>query len=301
MIVPFIISLDAIFDVDEVLKTRKKGNLKNLPKPAAASIVEEQRGVVTTSVELKGGYGILNLFNERGPNSNHVYAPTVNHRQVEFKSMMKVTTDAYGKTKKPLISSMLNRTNENDFSTKERPCVLFYQSVNDQEKFDNVTDKGLRVKTTGLVQVIGDGSPTSNLVQLNLAFCIAEDVSKEEFRKLLKIFNHKSSVGGPPDQTRWAQFVSLFRESNLGTPETFKEFISDFKLEDVYTYDDAISIEKNHHRLGESLRAITSVRVASFEGQHRMVLSALASSGFYKAEGIAPLTEMTFQDAVTGD
>ena len=68
--------------------------------------IEEQRGVETVGVELYGGYAVLNCFQERGRHSNQVYAPTVNHRQVEFKGMMNVTTDSYGK---PEVSWVCHR------------------------------------------------------------------------------------------------------------------------------------------------------------------------------------------------
>ena len=118
--------LDISLDDIELNRGKKRGALRQLPKLSGGHFFEKQRGVETVAIELQGGYGVMNLFQERGSYSNQVYAPTVNHRQVEFKGMMNVTTDTYGKPKIPLISSMLNRTDENDFSTKERPCILFY-------------------------------------------------------------------------------------------------------------------------------------------------------------------------------
>lgn len=236
---------------------------------------------------------------ERGLYSHQCYmAAGGNHRELQMRHW--VSRDE----KKPctMIESLTY------YHTKDESCRFDIDShigmcFHGVEKTGQTTsDESVRLRSQcKLMSMCGGGRFAS-------AFSYADErcftiLSGVQFKRLLRFFGYRwvnsngteKEDGSPVSLVDIATFVSLFEEYDLVSHEGFAQFYEKFNLNEVFTYDKSDDIFQVNAWFGELLRSLVPVRIQVYDGQHRMLLMALFSTGCFNPSTNVPLDRLSWE------
>ena len=96
-------------------------------------------------------------------------------------------------------------------------------------------------------------------------------------------------------------FGRLFQNSDLGSPEGFKQFLEHFRLEKFFRYDDNVCHSLLLRAFGDLMRRVLKGRPAIFEGQHRGKLINAFFNGILHPKQEIPNYVVPWRDAKEAD
>ena len=148
---------------------------------------------------------------------------------------------------------------------------------------------GVGIRSHGSLLAKRDSSDSAVQSSSCLSGRTAYHISGKAFLRTLELFGYKwlcpegvprdGSV--PPTLDELMEFLVLFRGHGLGTKEAFLSFLHAFDLGRYYRYNDNVDVWFNIRYLSEAMRALTPFRLAVIDGQHRAVLMALFTCGYF--------------------
>ena len=239
---------------------------------------------------------ILAMFMERGEFSGHCYQPFVNHRELDVALLLHDHLNDKGVVQRPMIESHLVDEPDESFGLITPITFCPYEVRNDSG--------GLAIRSHG--SLIGHVSKDNDVQCASvLNGRTAYHVSGKAFARTLALFGYRwvDTEGAGRDESvsptidELMEFLNLFKGHGLQTKESFLTFLRTFGLERVYEYNDAVDLWYNIRYLSEVMRALTPFRLAVIDGQHRAVLMALFTCGYFKPtneivlDGSMPLSE----------
>ena len=244
---------------------------------------------------------ILTMFMERGEFSGHCYQPVVNHRELDVALFLHEHKNDKGVVQRPMMESHLVDVPDESFGLITPITFLPYEVRDDSD--------GLGIRSHGTL--IGRRGSSSAVVQ-STSFIngrTAYHISGIAFARVLEIFGYKwvapdgevrdGSV--PPTVDELMEFLNLFGGHRLDTKDNFMSFVSAFGLQHFYQYNDGVDVWYNIRYLSEILRALTPFRLAVVDGQHRAVLMALFTCGYFSPSNEVVLDgSMTLSEALRG-
>lgn len=136
------------------------------------------------------------------------------------------------------------------------------------------------------------------------------NMSGEHFTRLLRFFglqwwdqeaNAVKSIESEVTFEDISTFVALFCNVDLLSEEGFKSFYEKFEFSDVFTYDETDDIFVLNAYFGELLRSLVPVRLQVYDGQHRMLLMALFSTGCFNPTTQVPLEVTAWEESMYRD
>jgi len=237
-------------------------------------------GMQTARVNLPKGHAFLSMFIERGRYSQHVYQPQINHRSLEYNNYHSTMIDDNNQETIPLIESMTSTDLKLNFSSANDVNLVFYQ----MDEGSPEADTGRPIKTQNIMQVDLDDK-TQILEYGTIDNRYAKDVNDAGLRRAFDFFNVKwnKTPGGHVETEDLVSFVDLLSTCDLSSVKAFQETVLDrFMLNELFVIDPLCCLEANLAAFGELLRAYVPIRIAVYDGQHRMALTAYFVIGEYE-------------------
>ena len=242
-------------------------------------------GVVSVEVKTRCST-FFSLLAERGPGSCHFYQAPSNHRDLKVAPLVAKDSGSTG-TEEPLFDALVQPTDSNLFD--RTPISHFLHSI----------------------EIGVGGTSLCAHLPLNVSNACCEDPDVEhkrfmgvgqlvnrtalllrgcDFERLCNIFGLTNygdvdfSAGAipAPSLAEIQAFFTRFEDHHFATPDSFKSFLSTFKLESIYTCKDEEPIYINLRWFGDILRALTQVRTTVYDGQHREMAIRLFSQGYFQ-------------------
>ena len=260
---------------------REKANLKEFRCSDVRSTqtrTQVDMCVATTETSITA---ILAMFMERGGFSGHCYQPFVNHRELDVALFLHEHLNDKGVRQRPMVESHVLDEPDESFGLITPITFFPYEVRNDSD--------GLGIRSHGTL--VGRRGSSREAVQANsfLNGRTAYHVTGAAFSRTLELFGYKwvgpdgavRDGSTPPTVDELMQFLELFREHGLDTKDHFESFLRAFDLERFYQYNDRVAVWYNIRYLSEILRALTPFRLAVLDGQHRAVLMALFTCGYF--------------------
>ena len=249
----------------------------------------------------------ITLFEERGIYSNHVYQPEVNHREIVFDHFNFPYRDEEGKNMPPLMKSTLWPESDKEQFDFLTAIGLYFCETIDSTDYDEaqLADDNLLY---GLFRSHGqlrlDGEEHSRFAYIRNRY--SKPMTVRTLKRTLLVFGYKWSDPNNcyDDDDSIVQlrdisaFFNLFADYNLGDAESFQKFLVDFNMGSVYNYDATVSTELNVWRFGHLIRVLSLMRVAAFDGQHRLVSLAQSSVGIHFVGADVPLKVTSIECAL---
>ena len=229
-----------------------------------------------------GKMALLSLLMMRGKTSNQLYQPNMNRTMV-YQAFL----EPHGETTKqqpPLLQSMVDKAKGAfGLDMSSSTTTFLYEIRADTE--DN-QEGGIALSTLSSNMYL---KATEQNCRGFIEGYNAHGLSATGFRRLCAVFNlewTKSSV----EMKDLVAFARIFKDCDVTSTDAMQEtVITKFGLEGVYKIEKGKTITTCLDEFGKVLRALTNVRLASPEGQHRWAISAYCSTGFFNPTNIVPL------------
>ena len=226
------------------------------------------------------GVSILSVFVERGPCTHHCYQPICNHRTLNTSLWNASSTRLDGSSRPPLLESLLGQEESNNLSAGNS---IVYTPMEIYEAETERNDCDVFCTQTSL-----KGAHYADNVEWNARSVLknrkARQLRRDTFNRLLMIFGYQLKCP-EEDETSLClssivTFFGQFKFHSLASADGFKLFLSTFKLEWLYQYDDQLSNEENFQNFGLLMRSLVCFRFVSPDGQHRRVMLDLIMEGY---------------------
>ena len=244
----------------------------------------------------------MSMFVERGKFSKQVYMSKCNHRDMDFGPIMDPHGDA------PSMRSSFVNPKEVDAFDRSDLMSFFFHSISDEpcDLDDDLlcTPSMLHVTASHL----SDGETPYMPGYIPNRKCVP--VSGADFKRLLLFFGYEwvdeegdaRTDDEPPLVGDLVSFCRLFDSVRLSNTDEFKQFLNDFDLLEFYPMrDDSVTVQTHCWNFGELLRAVTRVRIGTFEGQHRFYLFVTFLTGHFIPDNKTFLSRKVFEEAFSGD
>ena len=239
----------------------------------------EKENRKTSELQFKYGPSLLSCFIERGRYSNHTYQPNVNHRHLDMTNFHFPFLDNNNRTIQPLMTSLLTPDEKHDFSSGDKMSVAFYE-LNDTKGMSpkQITEAGLTPVVTQTAMDVNDDTFAIGKLKDRAAGL----VTVAGMQRCLQFFNYKQEESASPEVLH-EDFVTLMKmlaEVDLSTHETMQEtLIEKFDLSYYFTVQKNMTMEANIAAFGDLLRAFVPLRIACYDGQHRLIMMTYAATG----------------------
>ena len=232
---------------------------------------------------------LLSIFVQVGQYSGHPYQPPGNHRPLVHSTFHNFTLKKDGTQTPPLIRSLVQPSQEYNFSTSDTMSVHAYEIAEGAGSENDVLLKSQSPMTLSF--------PDKENFQGygTIDNCHVVSISNNGFREMLSFFGlswWRKDEGGNEhavdddenvtlDDVRC--FLALIGKHNISTPASFKHFLQEFDMGRLFKYDDQLPLETNTRFFFALYAANTRVRLLYFDGKHRGLISAYFATGFYDA------------------
>ena len=254
----------------------------------------------------------LQFFGERGAWTGHPYQGKINHRHLEYDTFFsgRVEDDKYIP---PMMTTMLAYEDGSQAMDALSSISLMPYEVKllaDVEKANrplNYLQRKLQTHASMTISNVDD-EDFSEFAEGVILDRYMDDVSCASFKRLLSIFGYKfcNSVMDEtivPDDYKltlgdYCKFWLLFRDVNLKTMDGFKQFLEDFNLHWLYKVKEGCNQHVSIHirDLGTCLRALTSFRIGTPDGQHRWCLMGYLITGYPHPNNDIPIGYMEWRE-----
>ena len=248
----------------------------------------------TSTTTGTGAMQILPLLLEMGTFSGHPYQIDLNYRTIDTTFYHSAITTTTG-TNPPMLRTLVDQSVRH---TQITPISLFFHEIKrmDKEKTPSRVDCQLQ---SSMVCKFGNKSLRSKLSSTE-----AVTLSKDGFERLLNFFGFTwdaqdkktCNAIGPEHITSFIEQLNATTNGhslNIGTHGGFSDFLKRFHLQYLFQQDRSKCITWNIRLFGMLLRYVCSVRVASFEGQHRFNLISMFLQGYLSPTDEVPLRKYT--------
>lgn len=238
---------------------------------------------------------MMQFFFECGAYSGHFYQPKVNHRDFDVGVLYDKRETPAGVQVPPLLKSMLDPSEGDDFTIQTPLSCLMYEAVRVDE--DETVDPSLALYTTMKCKVQVDNGLPPYLIRGRLLNHQASSVSGKSFKKLLRVFNltwteddGKTPKGDddPVLPLDWAAFFYKFKDIDTRSREGFKQFLHNYQVRG-FSVDDDLSMCQIRRLFGFFLRSIVPIRCSAFDCQHRCFSMCWFSQGYFTPSITVPL------------
>ena len=267
-------------------------NLGEFQRPEAkpfsliACDVIEKEDKKTSELQFKYGPSLLTAFVERGRYSNHTYQPMVNHRHLDMNCFHYPFMDEQNRQIQPLLKSLISPDDKHDFSSGDKMSVAFYE-VKDTSKMsrEQIMRSGFQPIMTQTAMEVNDDTFGIGRIKDRAAGMVTID----GMARCLQFFNYEWGAGASVSSAsvqvmheHFVTFMKLLAEVDLSTHETMKTtLIEQFHLGHCFTVLEEMTMEANIAAFGDLLRAFVPLRVAVYDGQHRLMTMCYAATGQY--------------------
>lgn len=119
----------------------------------------------------------------------------------------------------------------------------------------------------------------------------AKELSHQAFQRTLAVFGYQwdADETKKPGLVEVASFIHLFRGLSLNSKESLHQFLIRFRMEELFSVRDNVSITDNLELFGLFIRSICQFRPQVVDGQHRAKLLYNVMNGIFHPETYAPL------------
>ena len=236
------------------------------------------------------------LLTERGLKSNQIYRADVNHRNIDYFSLM----NRHSNNQEAIAKSFANPNSSELFDSQA--MFLFVHSMVPIDS-DEEVDTLLRLKAQKTAK-LPDDLGTNSTMRGYIDGAKLADISNADFKRVLEIFglywvDKQSEPVGDDVKPRLIDisgFLHLFKSHTIHTPEGFKAFLTAFQFDNIFVYDDSKDVVTNANEFGWLLRSLTSLRFSPCEGQHRWWCFSSFIQGFPVAANTLPLPFTKLED-----
>jgi len=264
--------------------------------------------------------GFISLFIERGQYTKFPYQLVMNHRDIDLSILHSGTNG-----KRPMLLSMVDPKEGAEKFDASTMVSLFFHGVEDTSaKYgtDESDEDGLAggavsrkildkpgedkkelLRTQCFVKAKGeDGQTVNGYGYIRDREAVVLEI--KPFQRLLAIFGYRW-VDDDGEEVLIEEvtpsvllsFLRLFDDYELFTEEGFQKFLEDFTMEKYYRFQEGVDLATQYRQFGAFLRSITSVRVGTYDGQHRMFLMMHYFTGCFDITDRCPLETAAWTDS----
>ena len=289
---------ESFFEIDLERESGALKEFKCITNYSKQMVTKTNMCVSTTETSITA---ILTMFMERGEYSGHCYQPSVNHRELDVALFLHEHLNDKGVMQRSMVHSHLVDEPDESFGLITPISFCPYEVRNDSG--------GVAIRSHG--SLIGREGTSDAGVQSTsfLNGRTAYHISGKAFSRTLALFGHKwvapdgtsRDESVPPTIDELMEFLELFRGHGLSTKERFVSFLRAFDLERIYEYNAGVGVWYNIRYLSEVMRALTPFRLSVIDGQHRAVLMALFTCGYFNPSNEVILDGSTTLADALGD
>ena len=244
-------------------------------------------------------FATATMFCERGIFSEHLYQPSVNHRQLNLGSYVTSTPVHNESDIPPLLNSMIYPTPSATFSGAFPMRLFGYEVVEAEGERDLISASPMTYRGKTVT-----GPPPSKVLDKDGKIFLENGYAKdsqanfltvEGFERTLRVFNLNRNVLYEASPTvhahELASFLVELGRVPMGTIDGLNEFVKAFKLDRFYSLTTE-ALPEQQKKLFAAIRMLCPLRFAAYDGRHRYALCCYFATGrFFPTQDMTPNTK----------